>query len=348
MLGGLGMAVPRNGEATMLALRSMVLAAALTALALPAAAQEKVTFASPLPFYPGVAEGYGVTKYAEALEGLFKHHPAFAGKVEYVAYDRGALFANIAEHLEAVSTNAIQITYSVSQEMEALEPAYKVATAPGLFRDFGHFARAMDSDAWQAVEERLASEKGVKVLGWVFDAGALYLFTRSPVASMADMQGQRIRYPAGEAWRLAIAGLGAEPLALPYTEVVPALQTNLIDGLITDFTGGVSYYGLAAFTPNAVLIPVSIQPIAMVASADWWASLADDQKAAIEELFAVVDTSLFYAALTDVEIEKWRQASLTAEVPADADAWRQAMQSSAESTIADVDPLLIQTIRDSQ
>lgn len=330
----------------MFALRKMVLAAALTLLALPAAAQEKVTFASPLPFYPGVAEGYGVTKYAEALEGLFKYHPAFAGKVEYVAYDRGALFANIAEHLEAISTNAVQISYSVPQEMEALEPAYKVATAPGLFRDFAHFAEAMDSAPWQAVEERLASEKGVKILGWVFDAGALYIFTRNPVATMADMKGQRIRYPAGEAWRLALAGLGAEPLALPYTEVVPALQTNLIDGLITDFTGGVSYYGLSAFTPNAVLIPISIQPIAMVASADWWASLSDEQKAAIDELFAVVDTSLFYTALTDVEIQKWREAKLTAAEPADAEAWRQAMQTSAQSAIADVDPVLIQAIHD--
>jgi len=322
--------------------------AILTTASLPsttAVAADKVTFASALQFYPGIAEGYGVTKYVEALDGLFRHHPAFAGKIEFATFDRAAMFSNIAEHLEAVSTGAIQITYSNPQEMEAFEPAYKVATAPGLFRDFDHFARAVNSREWREMDARLAANKGVTVVRWVFDAGALYLFTRKPVESKADVKGQRIRYPAGESWRLALAGLGAEPLALPFTEVVSALQTNLIDGLITDFTGGVSYYSLKDFTPYAILVPISIQPIAIVANTSWWNSLSEEQRAAIQEMFDILDTSRFYDRLTDREIENWRAiADMKAVEPVDAADWRKAMQDATQSAITDVDPNLLKAI----
>jgi TRAP-type C4-dicarboxylate transport system substrate-binding protein len=180
---------------------------------------------------------------------------------------------------------------------------------------------------------------------WVFDAGALYLFTRKPVESIADVKGQRIRYPAGESWRLALQGLGAEPLALPFTEVVSALQTNLIDGLITDFTGGVSYYSLKDFTPYAVLVAVSIQPIAIVANTKWWNTLTEEQRAAIQEMFDILDTSRFYDRLTDREIENWRAiAGMKAVEPADAADWRKAMQGATQSAITDIDPNLLKAI----
>lgn len=229
--------------------------AAVAAMALTGAAvtvgpaeAETVTFATAGPFFSTTTgEIYGVEKYVQLLDGLFRMDPAFGGDVEFQIFDRATMFANLAEDLEAVSTGAIQLTYSNPQTLESLEPAFKVVNFPALFRDFRHFDRTMQSEEWQAVHARLA-EKGATVLGWVFNGGNQYFFTRERLNSMDDLQGMRIRYPGGDAWRLAIKSFGAQGIALPYTEVVTSLQTNLIDGLITNFAGGVAFYSLRDYT----------------------------------------------------------------------------------------------------
>jgi len=202
-------------------MKSVAAAALLiSALGIEAVAAEKVTFSSSGNLYSPAAELVGASKYVEALDGLFRNHPAFAGKTEFSILDKGRLFNTLGEHLEAVSSGAIQMTYSTAQEMESLESAFKIVNVPGVFSDFIHFKRAMQSDAWQQVHKNLAS-KGVTVLAWVFDPGEPYLFSVNPLTSAEDLAGLKIRYPNGDGWRMAIEGLGARPIPMPYTEVVP-------------------------------------------------------------------------------------------------------------------------------
>jgi len=310
---------------------------------------EKITFATSATFYPNTGEAIGITKYVEALEGLFKHNPAFKGNVDFRTYTRSSMFPNPAAHLEAASTNAIQITYNGPQEIEMLEPAYKVANIPGLFNDFDHFSRAMNSDAWKKVEDRLAAKKGIKIIHWGYDAGVMYIFSRDKIETLSDIEGLRIRYPGGDAWRLGLVGLKTNPIPLPYTEVVTALQTNLIDGLISDFAGGVPYLGLKDYTTHATLVPVSIQPIAVIASAQWWGSLTTAQQVAIDKMFAVLDINHYYDQLTSELIAEWGNSEgLTSVTPVDLDDWRKAMKASAISLVDGIDEALLEAIKDAE
>jgi TRAP-type C4-dicarboxylate transport system substrate-binding protein len=46
--------------------------------------------------------------------------------------------------------------------------------------------------------------------------------------------------------------MGTTPISLPYTEVVTALQTNMIDGLLTDMFGAFYFYDLPRYTKYCV------------------------------------------------------------------------------------------------
>ncbi len=73
--------------------------------------------------------------------------------------------------------------------------------------------------------------KGFKVLTWA-DVGFVYWFTRDPVRTPTEMQSQRIFTWAGDpnSPRLWTAA-GFQPVSLSATDVLPALQTGLIDAL---------------------------------------------------------------------------------------------------------------------
>lgn len=327
-----------------------VMATALTCAA-PAvrADTEEVIIAQAGPLYPMFGEGYGVTKYIEAITGLFAIHPAFRDQVELKVFDKGILYATQEANIEAVSIGAIQLSYCAPHMLESYEPAFKVASAPGLFDDFAHFERAMQTTVWRDVHARLAEKSGLRILKWLFNAGELYLFSTVPINEIDDLRGRKIRHPGGDGWALAIEGLGAHPIAIPYTEVVTSLQTNLISGLITDFAGGADYFDLAKLAPHTVIVPVTIQPICFVANTSWWESLSSVQRSAIEETFETLNASVFYDNLTRNKIAEWQNdADLNVVYPDNAAHWQETMRTGVRSLLAEVDSSLVQAILDSR
>ena len=194
--------------------------------------------------------------------------------------------------------------------MEALDEAWKLGEAPGVFRDWNHFMRTMKTPAWQELHNKMAEKHNVTILGWTCDIGIWYLFTRKgPVNSKDDIKGKKIRYAGGEAFAKALKSLGTTPIAIPYTDVVTALQTNMIDGLITDFTGGADYYELPRYTTNTILVPITIQPMCMVASTKWWEGLEPDARQAIQTVLDVMDVQAFYDKLQNDQIQKMDRRS---------------------------------------
>ncbi len=306
---------------------------------------EKAIIAQAGPLYPSFGEGYGITKYVEALKGLFWTNPDMKNNIALKVFDKGTLYTTQEAHVEAVAIGAIQMSYCAPHMLEAYAPEFKVATIPGLFENYAHFERAMDMPAWKSVHENLAKEKGITVIKWLYDAGELYLFSTTAVNRMDDLYGRKIRHPGGEGWRLALAELGANPISISYTEVVTSLQTNLISGLITDFAGGADYFELNKFTPHTVIVPVTIQPICFIANTAWWQSLGEKRQKAIKETFEILDVSRFYADLTAGKITEWdNNPKLTVVRPKNVSQWHEQMRRGAGELLKDVAPALVEAI----
>lgn len=67
----------------------------------------------------------------------------------------------------------------------------------------------------------MAKEKGVRLIKWMANIDDWSLYTnKGPIKNMADLAGQKIRFPGGEAFANALKNMGTTPISLPCTEVI--------------------------------------------------------------------------------------------------------------------------------
>jgi TRAP-type C4-dicarboxylate transport system substrate-binding protein len=108
-----------------------------------------------------------------------------------------------------------------------IAPALRVLEAPFLFEDHAQVdrARAHLDDRLEA----LTHAAGFTVLGWA-DVGFVYLFSRSPVATQADLKAVKMWVWEGDPLAEALfAAVDVVPVPLQVTDVLTSLQTRLVD-----------------------------------------------------------------------------------------------------------------------
>ena len=211
-----------------------------TALVTTTQAKEVVKFAQANQFrlLGYSAEHVGVYPYLGVLQ-FYMTLPEIAGKYEFKHV--GNVYKSPNECLTAVASGAIQITYSTPSFLEQFNPNWKVASATGLFDNFEHFNRTIQTEPWQAMVKELEQKQRVKIVKWVGSLGSFMLFTNKPIEKIEDAKGLRIRYNGANGYVPAIQKLNMTPVALPFTEVVSALQTNMIDGLLSEIAAAPWY-----------------------------------------------------------------------------------------------------------
>jgi TRAP-type C4-dicarboxylate transport system substrate-binding protein len=293
------------------------------------------------------AEAMAINMYVGSLDYRLRTYQPVKGKynLKYVS----TLFNDANDCLTGVSSGAAEMTFSGPHYLEQLEPAWKVGEAPGVFDSFDHFIRAMNTPAWKAVQDKTAKEKGVTILKWMMSAGDFYLFTKKgPIKSMADLKDQKIRYPGGEGFSRSLKAMGTTPVSLPYTEVVSALQTNMIDGLVTDIFGAMFFFELPRYTKTMVPVTWAIQPVCMVVNTKFWESLPEADRKAIQDVFDRIETAPYFTNTQAGLNMMWAKGPNTeaSELDkAEIAKWKKLMQDSSADLIKGVDPKLIEAIQ---
>ena len=119
-----------------------------------------------------------------------------------------------------------------------IAPSLRVLEIPFTFRSV---------DEVHAVRERMGPElekmlndAGFELLGWA-DVGFVYLFTKEPVTSIADLKKVKMWLWEGDPLaETLLRTVGVSPVPLPITDVVTSLQTGMIDGVYTSPMGCIS------------------------------------------------------------------------------------------------------------
>ncbi|QFT67888.1 C4-dicarboxylate-binding periplasmic protein precursor [Labrenzia sp. THAF35] len=110
------------------------------------------------------------------------------------------------------------------------------------------------------------------------------LYTREkPVRTPDDVKGLKIRVPSRNAG-LLVEAWGATPVSMPVPEIYNALQTGVIDGALIDGTGTKAFKLGEVSKYLTVGFDTTISPFFIVMNRDSFASLTDEQKAAVEEI----------------------------------------------------------------
>ena len=299
------------------------------------------------PVHPEYGEVLGLNMYLDALTGLVENHPVLRGKFKFKISHSGTLYPNQDECLQAVSSGALQMSYSGPHYMEAFEEAWKLGETPGVMTDWNHFMRVMKTEPWAELHETMAKKHNITIVKWLFNVGDWLIFTGNPPGkTMEDFKGQKIRYPGGEGIARAFKGLGIQGVALPYTEVVSALQTNMINGVLTDLLTW-EYYQLQKYCPIVNKIPISIMPICWIVNTEWWESLDPKVREALNSPFERIDLTKYYEDLQEKNTQIWRDDPDLKVVEYDdseAQRWFKAMREEAKETISGIDPKYVNAI----
>jgi tripartite ATP-independent transporter DctP family solute receptor len=210
--------------------------------------------------------------------------------------------------IEQTRVGAIDLNRTNVAPIGSLIPAANVLALPFLFRSFNHLHTVLD----QAIgEEILAGSQRHGFIGLTFyDSGSRSIYNSvRPVRSLADLKGLRIRVQQSELMFDMIKALGAEPVELPYGQVLTGLSTRLIDGAENNWPSYVttSHYKLA---PYYTLTEHTMGPEVLVMSLRAWESLSPEDREIFRD--AARKSSMFMRELWGGLEERSRQQARAA------------------------------------
>lgn len=246
-------------------------------------------------------EHLGIYPFLGVLQ-FYMTLPEIKGKYEFKHV--GNVYKSPNECLTAVATGAVQISYSGPAFLEQFNPHWKVASAPGIFDNFEHFQRTVDTPEWQKMVKELEEKQNIKIIKWAGSLGSFMLFTNKKINSVKDVAGLRIRYNGATGYISGLKAAKAIPVALPFTEVVSALQTNMIDGLISEIQAA-PWYDLSRYAPNLVPITWVSSPMCLIVNAKWWNSLDPTAKEIFTYALKTPSTYQFLDEDEARQIKEW-------------------------------------------
>ena len=149
-------------------------------------------------------------------------------KIEiYPASQLGA----IPRMVEGVVTGTIEAFVTPYSFLVGTEPRYQVFDAIGVFEGPAHLNRVLNDPQFRPRALALGEAKGLKGIGQFYNSPVIVL-SKKPIRTLADFKGQKIRVFATPLQIEPMKLLGATPVPMALGEVMPALQSGTIDGLL--------------------------------------------------------------------------------------------------------------------
>src|ERR1700686_1632116 len=170
-----------------------------------------------------------IKDYKEALE------KASGGRIEVQVYPASQL-GPIPREIEGVQLGSVQGYIGPVDFYVGLEPRYGVFSAPMLFRDEPHVIATIHDAELQKIILGLAEPKRMVGIA-TMSIGVADYAARSPMLRLADFQGKKLRINGTALERAKMSRLGATGIAMPLSEVMPALSQGTIDGTISGLSG---------------------------------------------------------------------------------------------------------------
>ncbi len=212
-------------------------------------------------------------------------------KVEiYPASQLGA----IPRMVEGVVLGSIESFVTPTSFLVGTEPRYQVFDAIGVFNSPEHLGKVLADPDLRKRALALGESKGIKGIG-IFYNSPVIVVSKKPIEKLADFKGQKIRVFATPLQIEPMKSLGATPVPMALNEVLPALQSGNIDGLLAGIPvlTAMKFFD-AAKTVTEIHPGIVVSTI--VVNKKWFDSLPADLQRAIEDAGAAVDKGSFQVA----------------------------------------------------
>ncbi|MBM4763664.1 TRAP transporter substrate-binding protein [Bacillus sp. B15-48] len=257
------------------------------------------------------------------------------GKLKIEIFPNGQLMPE-SQEIPAIIQGQIDMSHANSANISSVDPLWNVYDLPFIF-DYDqknplsyleNREKFNNSETGGQILAKGLEDKGLKLLAFsttgTFGA-AFTTSTDNAITTPDTAKGLKIRTPGSIITPETVRAMGANSMTLAGTELITALQTNVIDGLLTS----ASYAADAALPINTFLVAPLFNPITtVIISLDKFESLpeelqhvlvetgkdlqtyvkeviAENELKAYEKLQNEMGVEFYYP--TPEEIEEWRE-----------------------------------------
>lgn len=169
----------------------------------------------------------------------------------------------------------IQIAGGSFAGVATLVPEIALLSLPYLFDTEEEVDYVMDRHMLGPFRE-LFGAIGLYLVHWT-EIGWVNLYSKRPLKLPADARGQRVRASSSLASQAFIREIGADTITMPFSDVLPSLQTGLIDAGVTSVTM-YALSGILAEAPYYVLTRHTYDMGVLLASAGWLDGLSKHER----------------------------------------------------------------------
>jgi tripartite ATP-independent transporter DctP family solute receptor len=288
-------------------IKSLCVAIALAALALPASAQTVLNVNTALttddPMYAGL----------ERMKAAVEQRSA--GKLQIRIFP-GSQLGKDEDVLEQARAGANVAVLVDGGRLAPFVKDFGILGAPYLVDNFDQMLRLQSGPLFKSWVEKLRGAANLQVLSFDWFQGHRHVLTNTPVKVPADLKGVRMRTPGAPVWLETVRAMGATPTGMPWSEVYSALQTKVIDGAEAQHPAvyGARLYEVVKYVTKTEHIYLIT---GIVTSRTWFDKLPADQQAILtEESFAAGKwaSEATIAALADYEKKMREKGMMVVEI----------------------------------
>lgn len=153
------------------------------------------------------------------------------GRIKVEVYPASQLGAT-PRMIEQTQMATIQGVVTPPEFLGGINEAFGILSAPGEFADLEHTARTLSDPELSGFISKLGENKGLKGLG-LFISGPTAFCTRSLWKTPEAFSGAKVRVLAAKLQQEQIRALGATPIPMPPSEILPALQQGTLDAVMS-------------------------------------------------------------------------------------------------------------------
>ncbi len=260
--------------AVTLGLGALVISAVQPAIAADKPQPVNIRFASdivPPPHPAAIAQVYFGEELEKAIPG---------SKVRI--YPAGSLY-KIPEAVEAMTDGNLEMTWGQFGKTSQIDPYMAAVNGPMLLTTPGAMNQLDNFSTFKALVKRFKDVHGIKIFG----SGHLSMYIGVgggvPLREVKDFAGKKLR-SMGPAENVALESWGASAVTMAFGDVPPALETKVIDGLVTSLGGFNSTKDQAPYFTVAGINGISGDYYWIGASYAWWNKLNKPTQKIIEDL----------------------------------------------------------------
>ena len=252
-----------------------------------------VTWGAPVPVYAQGQPQKVVLRFAAdfpppphpaglAMKYFAERLPKVIPGSEARLYYAGALYT-VPEAFEAMRQGNLEMTWMQIGKAAPVDSWMLAVVGPGILTTVGAVDNLDKTATYQMLVDRMLKNQQVKVFGVGHMSFGMGVGGKKRYTKPSDFDGRKVR-SMGPAENPVLASWKANPVVMGFGEVPSALESGVIDGLMTSLGGWNSlreqapYYtmgGAGAFVGDYYMIS---------ASRRWWDRLTPPTRAALEKL----------------------------------------------------------------